>query len=209
MNSSIPRLISILALAFTTFATATTRHVPSEYGSIQSAIHAAVPGDTIQVAAGTYAEQLVINKPLTLLGPQAGVSGHAAGRGADPSAEAVITYPAINFSSPSSRSLLYLGTSVTGITVDGFTFRDVEVFPSGWYGYLVFASNVQDLVIRNNRFFGGQTAINAFYTTSQTGFASGMVVERNFLDGGPFVNCSVGRGIAIQGTAATVQDNVL
>jgi hypothetical protein len=42
--------------------------VPSQYPTIQGAINAAKSCDTIQVLSGTYIEQLVINKSLTIVG---------------------------------------------------------------------------------------------------------------------------------------------
>ncbi|MCF8023834.1 MAG: right-handed parallel beta-helix repeat-containing protein [Clostridiales bacterium] len=47
---------------------AETINVPDEYGTIQEAINNAQAGDTIEVAEGTYTEQIVINKNLTLKG---------------------------------------------------------------------------------------------------------------------------------------------
>jgi len=42
--------------------------VPTDYPTIQAAIDAAAPGDTIRLAAGRYTETLVINKSLILAG---------------------------------------------------------------------------------------------------------------------------------------------
>ena len=42
--------------------------VPRDYATIQEAVTASMPGDTIIVEAGTYPEEIYINKTLTLLG---------------------------------------------------------------------------------------------------------------------------------------------
>jgi len=43
-------------------------HLGCPYTSIQSAINAASPGDTIAIGAGSYYENVVVNKPVTLRG---------------------------------------------------------------------------------------------------------------------------------------------
>ena len=70
--SSIGCAVALLAFG-TIRANATIRTVPAPYPTIQSAVNASAPGDTVSVAAGSYAEQVVVTTSnLTIMGSGAG-----------------------------------------------------------------------------------------------------------------------------------------
>ncbi|HUQ06986.1 MAG TPA: NosD domain-containing protein [Kofleriaceae bacterium] len=83
--------------------------VPSEYGTIQAAIDAAQPGDTVRVAAGTYTESLIM---------KAGICLHGAGA----------RHTTLD-ARGETRTLVDL-TGSPGSVVTGFTFRGTRV-PAG------------------------------------------------------------------------------
>ena len=108
--------------------------------TIQAGINHATSGtDTVQVAAGTYPENLSLAKDLTLRGAQAGID--ACGRSAS---ETIVT-PG---SGPPALGLLVLFTGSANATIDGFTFS------GGVSGIRSDTGPIDNLQILNNRIRG-------------------------------------------------------
>jgi len=89
---------------------------PTVYATIQAAVDAAAPGAVINVDAGSYSEQISINKSLTLRGAQAGVDARSNLR-ASGTNESVIT--GIDLGGGKISNALYIAAN--DVTIDGFT----------------------------------------------------------------------------------------
>src|SRR5579862_8240342 len=110
----------------------------ASFSTISAAVALASPGNIIQVCAGTYTENVVLDKPLTLLGPQAGVDARGRAAGEAIVIPAVATTPTFNI-------------AVAGLfKIDGFSFSGGAPGSSG----VVFTSTGpnDNLQIVNNRF---------------------------------------------------------
>ncbi len=84
-----------------------TKVITVGYDALQAAIEAASPGDIIVVLAGTYNEDIVIDRQLTLLGANAGVNAVTGKRGS----ESIID----------GGDTTAITISADGVIVDGFT----------------------------------------------------------------------------------------
>jgi hypothetical protein len=173
------------------------------YTSIQAAIDAANAGGTVNVAAGTYVELLSINKPLTLLGPNADIDGRSETR----NDEAIITYP------DEDNSLLSLiDAKSNGIAVKGFTFTNNQIdnhgVSGGWDVILV----GEDITFINNRVISQAQRKIPFKIQGPFNGAGdpnnnygGAVVKNNYFSG-PNTSWNP---VVMQGIGATVQDNLV
>ena len=106
-------------------------HVPGDYPTIQEAVDAALPGDTVLVGPGTYPESIIVNTPLDLrsiMGPKATV-----------------------IDGEYSRCGVRLNASGT---LDGFTITRCVSPDVGGYAVMVMGSSadVRNNIIRDNKF---------------------------------------------------------
>ena len=106
-------------------------------GSIQAAINAAISGDTIIVAAGTYAENLTIGKANLTLQSETSLGA--------------IIMPTTTASGWPSAAILI---TADGVTVDGFEIDGGMVAKNGIFGW-----DTSGLTIKNNEIHG---AVNAW-----------------------------------------------
>uniref|UniRef100_UPI003A8EE80F golvesin C-terminal-like domain-containing protein n=1 Tax=Gimesia sp. TaxID=2024833 RepID=UPI003A8EE80F len=146
--------------------TAATVNITGSAGGaeIQDAIDLAASGATINVAAGTYAENITLSKQVDLLGAQSGVDARGRGGTLDDALSSIIA--------PAAGTALDLQSGSAGTTIDGFTFS------GGTTGIVSTSGSIDDLQILNNQFVGF-TSSGVFLDNS----GDDITVHQNVIDG--------------------------
>jgi hypothetical protein len=123
--------------------------------SIQLAINAAAPGESVDVGPGTFSANLVLAKALNLRGARFGVDarGRVPSSPPNPAVETVLT--------AASGAILTLQTGCAGASIDGFA------FVGGARGIESTTGPLHGLAIRNNHMEGG-TASRVFLNDAGT-----------------------------------------
>lgn len=147
-----------------------TLHVPRDYATIQAAVNAASPGDTIIVSpspSGTYSGNLTISKSLTLTGISTKsviINASNIGPGIIINATSKVSISQLTVEDPDSFSngisiLSSLDVTITGVVVQS------TVSQTGSNGTWVYNSN--NVVLRNNTITG-----NLYGVAVQGGFSN-------------------------------------
>jgi len=179
------------------------------FTSIQAAVSAAPSGATIDVAPGSYSGTVVVNKPLILLGAQAGVNPTTAGARTNPALESTLN-----------------GTfqvEASNVTINGFTVQNGKtatgVTDAAGDSNTVLEDNIIQYTKLGVSFVGdtGASISTNLIETSATdgidlGDASGTTISYNLIEAnGNFTavgQSSQGQGISLSGvTSSSVVDN--
>ncbi|MFO0819773.1 MAG: right-handed parallel beta-helix repeat-containing protein [Pirellulales bacterium] len=192
---------------------ASTVHVTAP-GQIQDGIGLAASGATVNVSAGTFAENVVLNKQLTLRGAQFGVDARGRVVGApNPAVETVV--------SPLTNMALELITGSGASTISGFSFVASHNGTSGVVGNtsgtndgLLFEDNYVAVAsgFTTSALFMNRPAVNATFDSNVFVAASGSS-QAILLDGADafhglyFTNNNVLRSGAVGGTGFVVDGN--
>ncbi|MGQ9565046.1 MAG: right-handed parallel beta-helix repeat-containing protein [Candidatus Bathyarchaeales archaeon] len=135
-------------------------HVPGDYSTIQAAVNAANPWDTIIVSNGTYKERVTIDKPLRLIGENRSSTIIDAIRGAY----------AVKITS-------------NNVTVSGFTLQNTSFDPfAAWGG--IWLNNVSNIAIANCTVTQNLHAV--WFNTAQKNIFRGNEFVNNTYDFGFF-----------------------
>src|SRR5262245_26949240 len=113
-----------------------------DYPTIQAAVTAANPGNTLLADPGTYVEQVTINKPLVLQGARHGVDARDPSRTGTAVDESIVTGVGNNGNTPFS-------VTANNVTLDGFVVEGATSANNLGFGIVLGAGTSGAQVVNN------------------------------------------------------------
>ncbi|WP_341226027.1 3-coathanger stack domain-containing protein [uncultured Arcticibacterium sp.] len=138
--------------------------VTTNSGNIQRAVDAASVSDIVNVNEGTFNEQVIVNKSLTILGPNDGVSPNTGDRGDE----------AVLVNSAAGRAFS-ISNGNTDVTISGFKFDGGSPIHDG---NATGNPNTSDVTFSKNLIVNG----NAIYAANGTSWADLIITDNKFED---------------------------
>jgi hypothetical protein len=175
------------------------------YATISAALTAAAKGATVIVAPGTYAENLTIERDVTVIGPnKPGAKGDEAGiilQAPAPYAitakgGAAVTLRGFSVKAPAGVGIWAKGASVT---VDASRVEGAKADGKGQFGYGVLAADAGAIILQDSAVVG--SALAGVLVSGGTGSVSASDVSRNGKGGIRLDAASA--PVTIQGTTLT------
>ena len=137
------------------------------FATIQGGVNAVASGGTINVAPGTYTENLTINNPVHLLGPNATTNPNIATR----SAEAILTGQITDYAGNTDVK----GFTITNPNWSGATIKGIHVYNAG--------TLISNITLQNNIFIDINNAVaHGSYGVMVQGVTSGVSILDNKFD---------------------------
>lgn len=164
------------------------------FTSVQAAVNAAAAGDTIRVASGAFAEQVNVNKQVTLLGNQFGI---------DARTRSSVAETVVDGATNAGRTPFYI--TANNVTLDGFTVQGATNSNVFGFGILLGAgtsgAHVLDNIVQNNivglglaNGASGNAALiqhNLFQNNNAAGPAGGNAIYSDEYVAGPLANVTI------------------
>jgi hypothetical protein len=161
------------------------------YSTIQAAVNAASAGATINVDAGTYTEQVTINKQLTLRGAQAGIDARSSSRTG--TGESILTGVKVTGGVTWAVKITASNVTLDGFTVQGETVQSTDTSAGVIIAPGVSGTRFLDNIVQNNvagLYLANNSATNA------------AVIQFNVFKNNNNAGSNGGRGIYTDGTVS-------
>jgi len=182
-------LLLMVWLAIPVFGFSATIHVPADYSSVQEALDAAVSGDTVLVAPGTYDENLhFVNSGVALK------SSHGPH-------ETMIR----GNSDTAITMTVWFDTGVTDAVLEGFTITSTGGDVRGVYCHIDSAPTIANNIITGNTVVGGGAGIYCYFSTPM--IVNNLIYDNTVLQGG--AGDYVGGGIFLTHASPTIMNNTI